>query len=78
MILKHLIEIKTKTTFTTASPAGSLFNLGFSVKMTSSIAQRLYQGMTLGADETVGLISYMRTDSTNLFSKDCLMILINI
>ena len=39
--------------------------------MTSSIAQRLYQGMTLGADETVGLISYMRTDSTNL-SKDCL------
>ena len=47
-----------------------MFNLGFSVKMTSSIAQRLYQGMTR-ADETVGLISYMRTDSTNL-SKDCL------
>jgi DNA topoisomerase-1 len=39
--------------------------------MTSSIAQRLYQGMTLGNNETVGLISYMRTDSTNL-SQDCL------
>lgn len=39
--------------------------LGFSAKKTMSIAQKLYEGITL-ADETVGLITYMRTDSTRL------------
>ena len=65
-------KLKPRPPFTTASLQQAAYStLGFSVKMTSSIAQRLYQGVTLGADETVGLISYMRTDSTNL-SKDCL------
>ncbi len=39
--------------------------LGFSPKKTMSIAQRLYEGISIG-DETVGLISYMRTDSIRL------------
>ena len=65
-------KLKPRPPFTTASLQQAAYSsLGFSVKMTSSIAQRLYQGMMLGDNETVGLISYMRTDSTNL-SKDCL------
>ena len=65
-------KLKPRPPFTTASLQQAAYStLGFSVKMTSSIAQRLYQGMTLGDDETVGLISYMRTDSTNL-SNECL------
>ncbi len=39
--------------------------LGFPAKKTMSIAQRLYEGVDLG-DETVGLITYMRTDSIRL------------
>lgn len=39
--------------------------LGFTSKKTMSIAQKLYEGIKLG-DETVGLISYMRTDSVRL------------
>lgn len=39
--------------------------LGFSAKKTMMIAQVLYEGIDLG-DETQGLISYMRTDSTRL------------
>ena len=39
--------------------------LGFSAKKTMSIAQKLYEGIDLEA-ETVGLITYMRTDSTRL------------
>jgi len=39
--------------------------LGFSAKKTMSIAQKLYEGVDL-EEETVGLISYMRTDSTRL------------
>ena len=39
--------------------------LGFTAKKTMSIAQKLYEGIDLG-DETVGLITYMRTDSIRL------------
>ena len=39
--------------------------LGFSAKKTMTIAQGLYEGVDLGS-ETVGLITYMRTDSTRL------------
>ena len=39
--------------------------LGFSAKKTMSIAQKLYEGIDL-ENETVGLISYMRTDSIRL------------
>ncbi len=39
--------------------------LGFTSKKTMMIAQKLYEGVTL-SDETVGLITYMRTDSIRL------------
>ena len=39
--------------------------LNFNSKKTMQIAQKLYEGMEL-EDETVGLITYMRTDSTRL------------
>jgi len=40
--------------------------LGFTVKKTMTLAQRLYEGMDLGDLGTVGLITYMRTDSTRI------------
>ena len=40
--------------------------LRFSVKRTMMIAQRLYEGIDLGDEGTVGLITYMRTDSTRV------------
>ncbi|MGC8762350.1 MAG: type I DNA topoisomerase [Acidobacteriota bacterium] len=40
--------------------------LKFPVKKTMSVAQRLYEGVDLQDGETVGLITYMRTDSTRL------------
>ena len=39
--------------------------LGFNAKKTMTIAQKLYEGVDVGS-ETVGLITYMRTDSTRL------------
>ena len=43
--------------------------LGFSAKKTMSTAQKLYEGIDLGGEGTVGLITYMRTDSVNLSSQ---------
>ena len=40
--------------------------LHFSVKRTMVIAQRLYEGIELGAEGPVGLITYMRTDSVRV------------
>ena len=39
--------------------------LGFPARKTMSLAQKLYEGVDLG-NETVGLITYMRTDSVRL------------
>ncbi|MEE8579665.1 MAG: type I DNA topoisomerase [Hyphomicrobium sp.] len=39
--------------------------LGFSAKQTMQVAQRLYEGVDLGG-ETVGLITYMRTDGVQI------------
>ncbi len=40
--------------------------LGFNVRRTMGVAQRLYEGVEIGTDGTVGLITYMRTDSTRV------------
>jgi len=40
--------------------------LGFTTKRTMQVAQKLYEGVAIGDEGTVGLISYMRTDSVNL------------
>jgi DNA topoisomerase-1 len=45
--------------------------LNFSPKKTMMLAQRLYEGLALGSKGTVGLITYMRTDSVRL-SDDAL------
>src|ERR1700692_4989181 len=42
--------------------------LRFSVKRTMMLAQRLYEGVELGSEGSVGLITYMRTDSTRVSS----------
>ncbi len=40
--------------------------LRFSAKRTMMLAQKLYEGIDLGEEGTVGLITYMRTDSTRV------------
>ncbi len=40
--------------------------LRFTAKKTMTLAQRLYEGVELGEEGSVGLITYMRTDSTRL------------
>ena len=45
--------------------------LRFSAKKTMMLAQKLYEGMDLGAEGSVALITYMRTDSTRV-SEDAL------
>ena len=51
------------TTSTMQQDASSKLN--FNAKKTMQIAQKLYEGIEL-EDETVGLITYMRTDSIRL------------
>ncbi|MGB3393544.1 MAG: DNA topoisomerase I [Stenotrophomonas sp.] len=46
--------------------------LGFTTRKTMQVAQKLYEGVAIGDEGTVGLISYMRTDSVNL-SQDALV-----
>ncbi len=43
--------------------------LRFSAKKTMTLAQRLYEGIELGDEGPVGLITYMRTDSTRLAAE---------
>ncbi|HXV50212.1 MAG TPA: type I DNA topoisomerase, partial [Candidatus Binatia bacterium] len=45
--------------------------LGFQPKRTMQLAQHLYEGVELGSEGSVGLITYMRTDSTRI-SADAL------
>jgi DNA topoisomerase-1 len=40
--------------------------LGFSAKRTMAVAQQLYEGVAVAGEGHVGLITYMRTDSTNV------------
>lgn len=45
--------------------------LGYSAQKTMMVAQQLYEGVDIGSEGSVGLITYMRTDSVRL-SKDAL------
>jgi len=40
--------------------------LHFTAKQTMTVAQQLYEGLTIGDEGSVGLITYMRTDSTRV------------
>jgi DNA topoisomerase-1 len=42
------------------------YKLRFSAEQTMMLAQQLYEGLPIGKEESVGLITYMRTDSTNV------------
>jgi len=43
--------------------------LGFGASRTMRLAQQLYEGIEIGSEGAVGLITYMRTDSTNLANE---------
>ena len=40
--------------------------LGFTSRKTMRLAQQLYEGINVGSGETVGLVTYIRTDSTSI------------
>jgi DNA topoisomerase-1 len=52
------------TTSTLQQDASS--SLGFTTKKTMALAQQLYEGIEVGEGGSIGLITYMRTDSTNV------------
>lgn len=59
--------------FTTSTlQQNAVSKLGFTTKKTMMLAQQLYEGIELGNEGSVGLITYMRTDSTGI-SKDALV-----
>ncbi|GAH89974.1 unnamed protein product, partial [marine sediment metagenome] len=68
--------IKVKTKKVTRQPAPPFITstlqqeawrkLHFSAKQTMAIAQQLYEGLPIGSEGRVGLITYMRTDSTRV------------
>src|SRR5580698_146961 len=58
--------------FTTSKLQQAAYNrLRFTAKRTMSLAQKLYEGIELGEEGSVGLITYMRTDSVRV-SNDAL------
>ena len=53
--------------FMTSTLQQAAYNrLGFAVEKTMKVAQNLYEGVTLGGDSPVALITYMRTDSLRI------------
>ncbi len=65
-IIKKEKEKKSKFPYTTSTlQQDASTKLNFTSKKTMSIAQKLYEGINLGS-ETVGLITYMRTDSVRM------------
>ena len=79
-VSNHLTRRNSYPAFTTSTlQQEASSKLGFSPTQTMRIAQGLYEGKNIGS-ETVGLITYMRTDSTRLadvFVKDCEKFIIN-
>jgi len=56
--------------FTTSTLQQEAANkLGFSTKKTMSLAQQLYEGIDIGKEGTVGLVTYIRTDSTRISTE---------
>jgi len=55
------------TTSTMQQEAGR--KLRFTAQRTMAVAQQLYEGLTVGSEGQIGLITYMRTDSTQVASS---------
>ncbi|OQX62769.1 MAG: DNA topoisomerase I [Desulfococcus sp. 4484_241] len=66
-IVKKTVKRNPPPPFTTSKlQQDAIRKLGFSAKKTMVVAQQLYEGIDLGPGEPVGLITYMRTDSTRI------------
>jgi DNA topoisomerase-1 len=69
---KKKITEKPKPPFITSTlQQAAARKLGFSNKQTMQLAQKLYEGVPLGNEGNVGLITYMRTDSVRV-SQDAI------
>ena len=63
---KKIRKTESKPPFTTSTLQQEAFaKCHFSTKKTAAVAQKLYEGLKIGSEQ-VGLITYMRTDSTRL------------
>ena len=72
--IKDIVKKQTKRTppppFTTSTlQQQASYKLGYSAKQTMRLAQQLYEGIKIGSEGQVGLITYMRTDALNLSEK---------
>jgi len=69
-IIKKEIKRKPSPPLITSTLQQEAFNkLGFNANKTMQIAQQLYEGIEVGDEEPVGLITYMRTDSVNISNE---------
>lgn len=69
-ISKKKVARKPAPPFTTSTmQQEAARRLGYTSKRIMSIAQQLYEGIELGAEGSVGLITYMRTDSTRIAAE---------
>lgn len=63
-------QVHPKAPFITSTLQQTAFNrLGYTSQRTMALAQQLYEGIALGDEGSVGLITYMRTDSTRLAAE---------
>ena len=66
-VARRQVKIRPRPPFITSTlQQQAARSLRFSARRTMSAAQSLYEGVVLGDGQPVGLITYMRTDSTNL------------
>lgn len=69
-VLKKTTRRNPQPPFTTSKlQQESIRKLRFSARKTMIVAQQLYEGVDLGPGEPVGLITYMRTDSTRISAE---------
>lgn len=69
-VIERQITRKPSAPFITSTLQQEAFNkLGFNAARTMKIAQELYEGIEVGEEEPVGLITYMRTDSVNVSNE---------
>ena len=66
---KKVIKNPLPPYMTSSLQQDAAIRLRFSSKKTMFVAQKLYEGIKLGKGDAVGLITYMRTDSSNLASS---------
>jgi DNA topoisomerase-1 len=72
---KKLVKRTPPPPFITSTLQSEAANrLRFSTKRTMTLAQKLYEGIEIGTEGRVGLITYMRTDSTRLSNEAVLAV----